>query len=83
MNVGSGEEVTIRELAEAVKAITGSTAHIAWDASKPDGTPRKLCDTTLIRSLGWKSEIGLDARTGDDGRQLSRRSRGETVRLRR
>ncbi len=59
MNVGSGEEVTIRELAEAVKAITGSTAHIAWDASKPDGTPRKLCDTTLIRSLGWKSEIGL------------------------
>ncbi|MGN0834065.1 MAG: GDP-L-fucose synthase family protein [Kiritimatiellia bacterium] len=59
MNVGSGEEVTIRELAEAVKAATGSTAEIRWDASKPDGTPRKLCDTSLIRSLGWKPQIGL------------------------
>ena len=59
MNVGSGEEVTIRELAEAVKAATGSTAKIEWDATKPDGTPRKLCDTTLIRSLGWTPEINL------------------------
>ena len=59
MNVGSGEEVTIRELAEAVKAATGSTAKIEWDATKPDGTPRKLCDTALIRSLGWKPEIDL------------------------
>ena len=59
MNVGSGEEVTIRELAEAVKAATGSTAKIEWDATKPDGTPRKLCDTSLIRSLGWKPAIDL------------------------
>ena len=59
MNVGSGEEVTIRELAEAVQSATGSTAKIEWDATKPDGTPRKLCDTTLIRSLGWKPEIDL------------------------
>lgn len=59
MNVGSGEEVTIRELAEAVKAATGSTAKIEWDATKPDGTPRKLCDTALIRSLGWKPQIDL------------------------
>ena len=59
MNVGSGEEVTIRELAEAVKSATGSTARIEWDATKPDGTPRKLCDTALIRSLGWKPEIDL------------------------
>ena len=59
MNVGSGEEVTIRELAEAVKSATGSTAKIEWDSTKPDGTPRKLCDTTLIRSLGWKPEIDL------------------------
>ena len=59
MNVGSGEEVTIRELAEAVKAATGSTAKIEWDVTKPDGTPRKLCDTALIRSLGWKPEIDL------------------------
>ena len=59
MNVGSGEEVTIGELAEAVKAATGSTAKIEWDATKPDGTPRKLCDTSLIRSLGWKPAIDL------------------------
>ena len=59
MNVGSGEEVAIRELAEAVKEATGSTAQITWDSSKPDGTPRKLCDTSLIRSLGWKPRISL------------------------
>ena len=59
MNVGSGEEVTIKDLAEAVKAATGSTARIEWDATKPDGTPRKLCDTALIRSLGWKPAIDL------------------------
>ena len=60
VNVGSGEEVTIRTLAEKVKAATGCPAAIDWDSSKPDGTPRKLCDTTLIRSLGWKPEIDLD-----------------------
>ena len=59
MNVGSGEEVSIRELAEAVKNATGSGARIVWDATKPDGTPRKLCDTSLIRSLGWKPSISL------------------------
>ncbi len=59
MNVGSGEEVSIRELAEAVKNATGSGARIVWDATKPDGTPRKLCDTSLIRSLGWKPSIPL------------------------
>ena len=59
MNVGSGEEVSIRELAETVKATTGCRAEIVWDATKPDGTPRKLCDTTLIRSLGWKPQIPL------------------------
>ena len=60
VNVGSGVEVTIRELAEKVKAATGCPAEISWDASKPDGTPRKLCDTSLIRSLGWKPLITLD-----------------------
>ena len=59
MNVGSGEEVTIRALAEAVREATGSTAKIEWDATKPDGTPRKLCDTSLIRSLGWAPKIDL------------------------
>lgn len=60
MNVGSGVEITIKELAQAVKKATGSTAEIEWDSSKPDGTPRKLCDTSLIRSLGWKPAISLE-----------------------
>lgn len=61
MNVGSGEEVSIRHLAETIKSATGCTAEISWDSSKPDGTPRKLCDTSLIRSLGWRPEISLEA----------------------
>lgn len=60
VNVGSGVEITIRELAEKVKAATGCPAEIVWDAGKPDGTPRKLCDTSLIRSLGWSPKISLD-----------------------
>ena len=60
VNVGSGREVTIRTLAEMIRDATGCRAQIAWDATKPDGTPRKLCDTTLIRSLGWKPEIDLE-----------------------
>ena len=60
MNVGSGEEVSIRELAEKVRIATGCPAEISWDATKPDGTPRKLCDTSLIRSLGWRPQISLE-----------------------
>mgnify|MGYP002405290104 CR=1 FL=1 len=55
----SGEQGPTPEPAEAVKAATGSCAEIRWDATKPDGTPRKLCDTALIRSLGWKPQIDL------------------------
>jgi len=72
MNVGSGEEVTIKRLAETIKAATGCKAEIVWDPSRPDGTPRKLCDTSLIRSLGWKSEISLEEgvrRTVEDYRR--------------
>ena len=60
VNVGSGREISIRELAELVKRTTGCEAVITWDSSKPDGTPRKLCDTSLIRSLGWKPTIDLE-----------------------
>ena len=60
VNVGSGVEVTIRELAEKIKAATGCPAEITWDRTKPDGTPRKLCDTSLIRSLGWSPKISLE-----------------------
>ncbi len=60
MNVGSGREVTIRQLAEMVRTATGCEAEIRWDASKPDGTPRKLCDSSLLRSFGWAPRIGLE-----------------------
>jgi GDP-L-fucose synthase len=59
VNVGSGEEVTIRQLAESVRAATGCDAEIRFDPSMPDGTPRKLCDSTRLRSLGWRPEITL------------------------
>jgi len=60
VNVGSGREISIRDLAELVKRTSGCEAEITWDSSKPDGTPRKLCDTSLIRSLGWAPAIGLE-----------------------
>lgn len=60
VNVGSGREISIKELAELVKHTTDCKAEITWDSSKPDGTPRKLCDTSLIRSLGWAPAIGLE-----------------------
>lgn len=60
LNVGSGVEISIRALAEKIRVATGCPAEISWDASKPDGTPRKLCDTSAIRSLGWSPRIGLD-----------------------
>lgn len=71
VNVGSGREVTIRQLAEIVKKATGCRAKMDWDSSKPDGTPRKLVDTSLIRSLGWSPKIDLEegvARTVADYR---------------
>ena len=60
VNVGSGREISIKELAELVKRTSGCDAAITWDSSKPDGTPRKLCDTSLIRSLGWAPAIDLE-----------------------
>lgn len=59
LNVGTGVELTIRELAEAVAAATGFTGEILWDASKPDGTPKKQLDVSRLSALGWKSRIQL------------------------
>jgi len=59
INVGVGDDVTIRELAELVRDIVGFEGDIEWDTSKPDGTPRKLLDVSRINDLGWKAEIGL------------------------
>lgn len=62
VNLGSGEEVTIAELANIVAETVGYRGEITRDLSKPDGTPRKLCDTSLLRSLGWKPKY--DIRSG-------------------
>ncbi len=59
INVGSGAEVTIRELTEMVAATVGFKGRIVWDATKPDGTPRKLLDVSKLAALGWKAKIGL------------------------
>jgi len=59
VNVGSGSDVTIRELVELVASVVDYSGRIIWDESKPDGTPRKLLDTSLINSLGWCARIPL------------------------
>ena len=59
VNIGTGEDISIRDLAELVKETTGYSGKISWDSSKPDGTPRKLLDVSLIHSLGWKHSIPL------------------------
>jgi len=59
VNVGSGEDVTIREVAEIVAETVGYRGRLAWDTSKPDGTPRKLLDVSQLTKLGWKARIGL------------------------
>ncbi len=61
INVGSGSEITIRELSELVKRIVGFTGEIVWDETKPNGTPRKLMDSSRLFALGWKPQVGLAA----------------------
>jgi len=60
INVGTGEDLTIRELAMMVKEVVGYEGGLVWDSSKPDGTPRKQLDTRKINSLGWKPTISLE-----------------------
>jgi GDP-L-fucose synthase len=59
INVGTGEDVTIRELAQMVADATGYTGSIVNDTSKPDGTPRKLMDVGRLKAMGWSPKIGL------------------------
>jgi GDP-L-fucose synthase len=61
INVGTGTDVTIKELTETVASVTGFKGKITWDATKPDGTPRKLMDVTRLSTLGWKAKIALRA----------------------
>ena len=60
VNVGIGEDISIKDLALLIKKIVGYEGNLVWDTSKPDGTPRKLMDVTKINNLGWKAEIGLE-----------------------
>ena len=60
INVGTGIDLTIRELAEMVLRITGCSSRLVFDPSKPDGTPRKLLDISRLTALGWKAGIPLE-----------------------
>ena len=59
-NVGTGEDLTIRELAELIQKIVGHKGEIIWDSSKPDGTPRKLMDVSKMTDAGWKAKTSLE-----------------------
>jgi GDP-L-fucose synthase len=60
VNIGTGEDVTIKNLAALVKQIVGFQGEIVWDSSKPDGTPRKLMDVSKLHGLGWHHKIALE-----------------------
>jgi len=59
-NIGTGVDLTIKELAETIQKIVGHTGELIWDSSKPDGTPRKLMDVSKMRRLGWKHKVELE-----------------------
>lgn len=59
-NVDFGSDLSIRDLAELVQTIVGHTGSLTWDSTKPDGTPRKLMDNSLLKKAGWKAQIELE-----------------------
>jgi GDP-L-fucose synthase len=61
INVGTGEDVTIRELAELVAGVVGFHGDLTFDSTKPDGTPRKVLDVSRIKALGWAPQVSLEA----------------------
>jgi GDP-L-fucose synthase len=61
INVGSGSEVSVRELTETIKRVVGFSGEIVWDPTKPDGMPRKLMDTSRLLALGWRPQVDLEA----------------------
>ncbi len=60
VNIGTGEEISIKDLADMIKKIVGYRGQLIWDANKPDGTPRKLLDVSLLQGLGWKHKVNLE-----------------------
>jgi GDP-L-fucose synthase len=61
INIGTGQDVSIKELAERIKGIVAYKGEIKWDSSKPDGTPRKLMNVNRLQNLGWKHRFSLEA----------------------
>jgi GDP-L-fucose synthase len=59
INIGTGVDLTIKELAEIIQAVVGFKGEILWDTSKPDGTPKKQLDVSLLKLLGWEPSISL------------------------
>ena len=59
INVGTGEDITIKELAGIVSDVVGCPGKTVWDTSKPNGTPRKVLNVDKIKSLGWEPKVGL------------------------
>ncbi len=59
INVGTGKDVTIKELAETISAVIGFKGAVVFDPTKPDGTPRKLMDVSLLSKLGWQACVSL------------------------
>ena len=64
INIGYGSDVTIRELAETVQRVIGFQGQIVWDSSRPDGTPRKLMDSSRLFALGWRPQVDLETGIG-------------------
>jgi GDP-L-fucose synthase len=81
LNVGTGVDLTIRELAEAVAAATGYQGEIRWDASKPDGTPKKQLDVSRMKALGWQARIPLAEGLSSTVAEFRRALQQELVRL--
>jgi GDP-L-fucose synthase len=73
INIGSGSEITIKALAETVGRIIGFQGKIVWDTTKPDGTPRKLMDSSRLFALGWKPKVDLEAGIGLAYKDFSQR----------
>jgi GDP-L-fucose synthase len=61
INIGSGDEMSVRELTETIKRVVGFKGEIVWDATKPDGMPRKLMDSSRLLALGWRPQVDLEA----------------------
>jgi len=81
LNVGTGVDLTIRELAEAVAEATGFRGTITWDASKPDGTPKKQLDVSRLAALGWQARIPLREGLRDTVRLFREQCKKQHLRL--